>query len=156
MYSQRIRSNFRSTSHLFDQVSCFVLFFSFLSELLKQISYRSSFSFLLFFIHDCTLDHLVQFGFPFCTFSTAFVPCYLTFLSQWSPPCPSLRRFLSTFLVTERWPTCHANSVRRHRFVLPCHSLPCHLSRFAVITRFKTALVFFFTFDSLPLLGESA
>ena len=41
-----------------------------------------------------------------------------------------------------------------HRdFVFPYHSLPCHLSRFSVMSRFKTAVVFF-TFDCPLLLGE--
>ena len=38
-------------------------------------------------------------------------------------------------------------------FVLPYHSLLCHLSHFSVVARFKTAVAFF-TFDSLLLLGE--
>ena len=169
MYSQRTRSQaslpLRGFScwgfvevalHLFVQVSCFVLLFPSLSNLSQQISDHSSFSFL-FSVHDCSLDHLVQFGFSFHTFFTAFVPRICPFLSLSSLLRPFQRRFLSNFLVAERCPTCCVNSDLRHprlavaigtlffRTIL-CPaiflaSLSWHVSRTAVV---------FFTFGNLP------
>ena len=70
--------------HFFDQVSCFVLLLPSLSKLPKLVSDHSSFSFFLFFVHDCSLNHVVQFGFSFRTFLTAFVPRICLFFHSFS------------------------------------------------------------------------
>ena len=119
------------------------------------------FSFLLFFVRDRNFDHFEQFGFSLRTIFAAVVPRILLFFHRdhhcvhlcgnFSPL--SLRhgdvsrivRTLTTFTSCWLLPSGLCSSV---------HSLPCHLSRFSVMARFGTAVVFV-TLDSiLPSLEE--
>ena len=102
MYSKRTRSHLplhfvtfvlgfvEIALHLFNQPSCFV----FLS-LLEQLPDHSSFFLFLFFVHDCSLKHFVQFRFSFHTFLTASVPRVCLFFHIALRPSP--QRSLSTF-----------------------------------------------------------
>ena len=99
MYSQRTRSNFRSTSspflfggfveialHLCKQSSCFVLLFPSLwscssNSMIIPLSFCLS-----FYVHDCSVNHFVQFRFSLIShFPHSFCSTYLCSLSQWFP-----------------------------------------------------------------------
>ena len=53
----------------------------------------------------------------------------------------------------ELCPPSHPAGCCHRDIVLPCHALPCHLSRLSVMVRFKTAVVFLI-FESLLLFYE--
>ena len=103
---------------------------------------------VLAFHQCCLLNHLVQFRLSLHTFLTTFDP-RTCLLFRSGPHCVDLSRDLFSTCLP---PSSRAGWCRRD-FAFPCHSLFCHLSRFSVMARFKTAL-FFFTVDSLSRFGE--
>ena len=92
-------------------------------EASKQVSDHMSFSFFLLFVHDCSLDHLVQFGFFFCIFFTAFVPrmCLFFLSGPYSVP------FCGDFSPLYLWLRDVSRIVRNLTFVTPCWQLPSGL-----------------------------